>query len=140
MKFTILLFLAILAIACHTKKEQQTNEATSCYTYTENRDTVKMTLTIANKNVTGELTYRLFEKDRNDGHFNGVMSGDTIIADYEFESEGMRSVREVIFLKRGTAFVEGFGPTDSSGARFLTHRELTFSGIELHKCDCSATH
>jgi hypothetical protein len=39
--------------------------------------------------VVGNLCYRFFEKDKNDGTVIGKLQGDTLIADYTFMSEGV---------------------------------------------------
>jgi hypothetical protein len=131
---------AMMVMACNKKSEREEvvehAAARSCYIYFGNMDTVRITITIQDKNVSGELTYRHFEKDSNDGQLKGVLSGDTIIAEYTFESEGIKSIREVAFLKQGTTLLEGFAPMDTTGTRFSSHRDITFSGIELHKTDC----
>nr|GFC68635.1 hypothetical protein [Tanacetum cinerariifolium] len=38
------------------------------------------------------------------------MHGDTLVADYTFQSEGTTSIRQVVFLRRDIGFIEGFGP------------------------------
>jgi hypothetical protein len=133
----MVLIAAMMVIACN-KKTEVAGEAAGqlCYIYVENKDTVKMTITIQDKTLIGELRYKLFEKDRNYGQLQGVISGDTIIANYEFESEGKKSIREVAFLRTENTLIEGFGPMDTTGTRFSSHRVLTFTGFELHKTDC----
>lgn len=92
-------------------KDGQSEEShrTECYAYVKGRDTVMMQLNVAAEEYTGTLSYNFYEKDRNKGTFSGEMKGDTLIAEYIFDSEGMRSIREVVFLKRDGKLVEGFG-------------------------------
>lgn len=129
----IIVFAALLTlIACNTKTEtsgtnsEQTPSEESakhlCYRHFMNKDTVKMSLTINGKEVSGDLTYNLFEKDRNTGKFHGTISGDTITADYDFQSEGMMSTRKVIFLRKNNALVEG--------------NDGTFEGLTLLESAC----
>jgi hypothetical protein len=108
--------LALLA-ACHEQATQTTEAPTAaaptgpqCYAYRTDTDTVRLTLQTTQATVTGELAYRYFEKDRNQGTIRGTMHGDTLLADYTFQSEGRQSVREVAFLRRDIGFVEGYGP------------------------------
>ena len=109
--------LALLA-ACHEQTTQTTEAPTAaaptgpqCYAYRTETDTVRLTLQNTQPTtVTGQLTYRYFEKDRNQGTIRGTMHGDTLLADYTFQSEGRQSVREVAFLRRDIGFVEGYGP------------------------------
>ena len=62
--------------------------------------------------MNGTLSYNLFEKDKNNGTITGIVKGDTIIADYTFQSEGTTSTREVVWLKKNDDLVEGFGDTE----------------------------
>lgn len=78
-----------------------------------------MSITINDKSVNGDLIYNLFEKDRNEGKFTGILSGDTIIAQYEFQAEGMMSTREAKFIKKGKVIVD-----------------IDFTGYELHQTEC----
>jgi len=107
----------ILLAACHEQTAQTTQVPTAaaptgpqCYAYRTDTDTVRLTLQTTQTTVTGQLAYRYFEKDRNQGTIRGQMHGDTLLADYTFQSEGRQSVREVAFLRRDTGFIEGYGP------------------------------
>lgn len=81
-----------------------------CYIYTKNRDTASLKLNLAGEELTGELDYRPYGKDSNTGKIAGEMKGDTIIAEYTFDSEGMRSVREVVFVRKDDGNIyEGTG-------------------------------
>jgi hypothetical protein len=114
-----LLFASSLALlaACHEQTTQATQEAAApaptgpqCYAYRTETDTIRLTLQTTQPTVTGQLAYRYFEKDRSQGTIRGTMHGDTLLADYTFQSEGTTSVREVAFLRRDIGFVEGYGP------------------------------
>jgi len=56
-------------------------------------DTIRLNLTQQGTDVSGPLAYLLTEKDSNTGTLSGQMRGDTLIADYTFQSEGEESVR-----------------------------------------------
>jgi len=109
--------LSLLA-ACHEQTSQGTQEPTAaaaptgpqCFAYRTETDTVRLTLQTTPPTVTGQLAYCYFEKDRNTGTISGTMHGDTLLADYTFQSEGTTSVRQVAFLRRDIGFVEGYGP------------------------------
>jgi hypothetical protein len=90
-----------------------------CYAYTTAKDTVRLTLIATQPTVTGQLSYRYFEKDRNEGTIRGNMHGDTLRAEYTFQSEGVASVREVAFVRRGTGFVEGYGDVVERGGAMV---------------------
>jgi hypothetical protein len=136
--------LIVIAIAgCNSKKLAQDERiaslpaaAQTCYLHAGDKDTVRLTLTFDNQSVSGELTYNIFEKDGNVGTLRGRTIGDTILASYEFQSEGVKSVRDVAFLKRDETLVEGFAPMDSSGIHFANRAELDFTGIVLKAVNC----
>jgi hypothetical protein len=110
-----------------------------CYTYIKNRDTVSMKLNIAGEEYTGELNYRFFEKDKSKGTFAGEMKGDSLIAEYTFDSEGMRSVREIVFLRKGGNLVEGYGDIKDEGTKvmFKDRSKLTFGdAVVLTRVPC----
>ena len=132
-----LLFASSLALlaACHEQTNQASQEPTAptpagpqCYAYRTETDTVRLTLQTTQPTVTGQLAYRFFEKDRNQGTIRGVMHGDTLLADYTFQAEGTTSVREVAFLRRDIGFVQGYGPvTEVQGkTMFKLPRTLHF--------------
>lgn len=99
----------------------------SCYRYTKNRDTVFLKVERFPNVVTGTMIYALYEKDRNTGEIEGRMTGDTLVADYNFMSEGNRSTRQVVFLIQGDTATEGYGDL----------KAVDFSkGLKLSKVSC----
>ncbi len=157
MKTTHLLILLTVALfsACNSNKTN-TDEAplkdstsaasvtptsqTQCYALmTAQGDTITLTLTQQGLDVHGTLVYSLFEKDRNIGTLRGRMHADTLRADYTFESEGVESVREVVFLAKGENFVEGYGSMEETDNKtiFSPGAILTFDSEEaLKKTEC----
>ena len=156
MKIKLLIFsVAIILGGCGTKKsttgestavsQQDSNYSgshsaggnqTECYALTTmNGDTVQLSLTRQGPAVSGTLLYSLAEKDRNMGVLRGRMRGDTLLADYVFESEGETSVREVVFLAKGDGFVEGYGAVEEKNGRmiFSPDSTITFSDDEVLK-------
>lgn len=127
-----------------TEKEMEQPEvvvsAKDCYLYVKGKDTVKMALVTANgNNVSGDLVYNFYEKDKNSGTVSGMFKGDTLYADYTFQSEGMSSVRETVFIKKGNTLVEGFGEISEKDNKqvFKDKKALKFDGtIVLEKVDC----
>lgn len=100
----------------------------NCYQGIFKRDTISLNLNIKGDNVAGDLSYRIFEKDRNTGTVEGTIKGDSIKGFYTFRSEGMESIREVVFLRYKGGLVEGFGEVKEQDGRtvFTDHRQLSF--------------
>src|SRR5688572_4082270 len=81
-----------------------------CYQMILKKDTATLVLEVRDSTVTGNLNYHWNEKDWNEGSLKGVLRNDAIHADYTFQSEGMTSVREVVFrIEENGYLVEGFG-------------------------------
>ncbi len=91
----------------------------SCYGYTSAKDTVNLHFQISGNIVTGDLAYNYFAKDKNTGTIQGNMKGDTLFAEYKFMSEGSESIREVVFLKKGNDFVEGYGDVEEKNGKMI---------------------
>jgi hypothetical protein len=116
------------------------SDSQECYAFVKNRDTVSMKIHAKGEEYSGDLSYNLFEKDRNKGTFGGEMKGDTLITEYTFDSEGMRSVREAVFLKKDGKLYEGFGEVLEKEGKtvFKDRSKLNFGGaIVLEKTACN---
>jgi hypothetical protein len=102
-----------------------------CYENQGGTDTVQLRLTDSAGIVSGDLNYRIQGKDANHGSFTGKMFGDTLIADYNFRSEGVQSVRQIAFLKKDSFLVEGFGPVNQVGKqmKFQSMDSLSFNEV-----------
>lgn len=134
-------------IACQNNQSSRPNEDTTivvaakqeCYSYTKNKDTASLIIISSDHIITGELHYKLFEKDSNHGLIKGEMRGDTLVADYTFGSEGSQSIRQVAFLKKDGKLLEGFGDvTEENGKMvFKDISTLKFGGaVEFTKANC----
>lgn len=110
-----------------------------CYRYVSKRDTVLLQMEKINDDVAGTLSYSYFEKDKNDGTFEGKMVGDTLFANYTFGSEGSVSVREIIFVKKETNLVEGFGEVEEVDGKMKFKDNVKYSlneAMALEEIDC----
>jgi hypothetical protein len=99
-----------------------------------------MRINVTDNLVTGELDYYIFEKDSNKGTIRGRMSGDTLLADYTFLSEGTTSVREIVMVKKGGDFLEGYGEVEETEgkANFVNPKKLKFKdGLTFRKTNCN---
>jgi len=88
---------------------------TGCYFMNIEKDSAMANFLVNNKNVSGKLEYKRFQKDSNTGHFAGTMDSSKINGWYTFQSEGMISVRQVIFKIHGNTFSEGYGDIELKG-------------------------
>jgi hypothetical protein len=84
------------------------------------------------------LYYKRFEKDKNEGVFNGVVKDSLIVANYTFASEGVHSVRETAFLINGDLLFEGYGEIMEQGAstKFVNLNKLNFLKNPFIKTSC----
>ncbi len=149
MKKSILFFAAIATItfsSCKNETKKDDSEVMApeetdimesdvnspeiaCYRYVSKKVTVLLQMEKMNDEVAGTLSYSYFEKDKNDGTFEGKMVGDTLLADYTFGSEGSVSVRELMFVKKGNKLVEGFGEMEevSGEMKFKKNTKYSFN-------------
>ncbi len=122
-------WLIIVAASCTRpaeNKEQQTDTPQDhCYQYVSPEDSIHLSMRTKGDSITGSLSIYPREKDRNTGTFKGAFRGDTLLADYTFMSEGVISVRQVIFLRKEDMLLEGYGETDSLG-RFTDLNAIRF--------------
>jgi hypothetical protein len=110
-----------------------------CYEYVQGKDTIQAKLLVQNNTVSGDLFYKLFEKDKNSGKVVGTISGDTLLADYTFMSEGTESTRQVVFLRKNKTLIEGYGESIEKEGKtvFKETKKLNFtSGISLNEIPC----
>lgn len=146
--------IAVLILVCFSCKDQdeqknispKVSESTElsknleCYSYIKNQDTIYLSYTnLEDSTVEGNLIYKLFEKDRNQGHFKGKWTGDSLFADYEFESEAAISTREIFFFKTDSGLIEGYGPVKDTLNKivFQEHSTLILNeNILLEPVDC----
>ena len=115
-------------------------QTTECYSFVKDKDSITLKLVLNDSLVSGDLNYNFFEKDRNTGSITGKLTGDTIIAEYYFMSEGLQSSREVAFLRKGDSMLEGFGGVEDINGKtvFKDRATLTFDTVNvLTKVDCA---
>ncbi len=121
------------------KTKSNINEPQTCYVFDNGKDKIEMQITITNNVVNGQLNYNYFQKDKNSGTIEGKMISDTLFANYTFMSEGKESKRDVVFLKRGDNFVEGYGNINpATGEPDLSNKSAIKFGNDfiLEKRDC----
>lgn len=142
----IALSLAIFA-SCNTEKKQESTTKTevkttpteTCYQHTKDSSTIKLDVIINDNMVTGNLLYDYYQKDKNQGTIKGQLKSDTLFADYTFISEGVESVREVVFIKTANGWVEGYGEIDDKNGKvtFKNRNKITFdNNVTLKETTC----
>ena len=123
-----------------TKLLSKMNEPSACYNYSKDSNNVMMHISIVDNMVKGDLLIEYYQKDKNKGKIIGEMKGDTLYAEYTFNSEGLNSVREVAFLKKGNEFNEGFGDVEEKSGKMIFKNKATIkfeNSMPLTKIKCT---
>lgn len=110
-----------------------------CYQMTMKRDTADLHITVKDSIVTGTLAYKFFEKDKNTGTIKGVLRDNKIYADYTFLSEGVTSVREVIFKISNSSLLQASGELKEENGKvvFTNVNDLDYNNLyPFIKVDC----
>lgn len=111
-----------------------------CYVSSVDNNRVSLSFTVnSHQDFIGKLSYDLVGKDKSEGMIAGSVEGDTLIADYTFKSEGIESVREVAFLQKDGAYIEGYGDVIETNGKvsFKDKKKLKFDQKNiLTKVDC----
>ncbi|MDD5721223.1 MAG: MliC family protein [Candidatus Pacebacteria bacterium] len=86
------------------------------------------------ESFTGKLDIKNFEKDSSTGTLAGTYKNGILLADYTFQSEGMKSVGWVAFKKVDGGFIRGFGDTGTEErAQFIDLSKITFDTTVVYK-------
>ena len=105
-----------------------------CFQGISKKDTFNLSMQVdANQEVKGELSYVFFEKDKNNGTIVGQMKGDTLKANYTFMSEGKKSDREVVFLRKGKIIIEAYGDVEEKEGKtiFIDPKKMYFDSANV---------
>ncbi|MFT3978821.1 MAG: hypothetical protein QM687_17410 [Ferruginibacter sp.] len=112
---------------------------TACFAQQNLNDSIELSLKIEGNKASGSLNYLFKDKDSNRGTIEGTMKGDTLIADYTFNSEGVSSVRQVAFLVQADKATEGYADLEQKDGKliFKDIAAISFSkGLVLPKQNC----
>lgn len=131
--------VVIAPVAVEAPMETTTKE---CYQAIIEKDTITLTVDINSINeFTGELEYSYVQDHKNFGTLLGNVKGDTIYADYTFQSEGKTSIKELAFLKKDSnTLIEGYGTTVEMNGKvaFKDKKNIKYDGnVIYNKIDCS---
>ena len=116
------------------------NNVSGCYRTVTGRDTVELTIKQSGSSVKGALRFDNYEKDSSHGTVDGSIKGDTLVLWYDFNSEGMHSVMEIVLHKKGNNLLRAIGPIINKGdtALFKDHTQLSFDEkLTLQKINCN---
>jgi len=120
------------------EKELTPSLETGCYIYNDGKSIINFEITETGNQISGKLTYELYEKDSNKGTFTGNTSNDKLFGIYTFESEGIESSREVAFMIKDDLLIEGYGELNESGNAFKDKKTIKYvSKMPLKKTDCN---
>lgn len=111
-----------------------------CYQQVLKKDTADMRLEMKDSIISGYLRYNRFQKDGNIGSFKGVLRDSLLIVDYTFRSEGMTSVREIIFKAKNNQLYEAVGKRDERTGKniYVSKDTLQYNAMPpFVKVDCN---
>lgn len=120
-------------------KAPELTAVSECYEFVQQKDTISLSYFQEGANVTGKLRFKNYEKDSSSGPVEGEFAGDTLKLVYTFDSEGMRSVREIFFLKRAKTLIMGTGDMEEQDAMqvYKDRRNVKYDqSIVLVNTDC----
>lgn len=116
-KIMAVLSIAIAFASCKQNIKEETNVTDSTETlskekvYIHNKNKNEFTLSFIQEgdSVVGKYSYHLNGRDENNGTIKGVIKDNLLIADYDFMSEGIKSIRQVVFKMEDDSLLEGYG-------------------------------
>ena len=156
MKPVFFILITVIFFACNNTSQQSeassedsvaiTAEKTEpvggeqCYLFVAAKDTYALKLDMIGTAVKGTAVFRNFEKDSNHGTLEGKADGDIIRLWYNFQSEGMNSVRELYFKKEGDKLVTGVSneAIRADTAYVPDAKAVVYNGPVYIKGDCAA--
>lgn len=90
-----------------TRPDQALRDGWHCFEYTMDRDTYDIRLNINQQAVTGHMRFKNYQKDSSEGAITGTLVEDILNIYYNFESEGMSSVRQIMLKVRNNLVITG---------------------------------
>ena len=80
-----------------------------CYEMIISGDTAFMNIEQSSDMLNGTLKYKRKDKDSNNGKIVLTKTGNRAEGYYTFQSEGLKSVRQIVFKINNNSFAEGYG-------------------------------
>lgn len=118
---TLNILLSFCLFAACTSGEHRGSSGTIAghYLFHSNGDTIDMVLKQEKDSIFGELKYAFSGKDRNIGNINGRLEDSLITAEYDFVSEGIPSIRQVVFKLTDQGLIEGYGEIEENNGKMV---------------------
>ena len=127
--YLVLIMISITAAGCGETEKKAKDEAVAvsdvtttnytsyagCHQMVMDKDTAYMSLQSGGDSLYGPLEYKRFEKDRNKGTVILTEKNNKLEGWYRFQSEGMNSVRQIIFKMNGDSLSEAYGDIELKG-------------------------
>jgi hypothetical protein len=88
---------------------------TGCYRQIIDRDSIVLNITERNGTVTGTAAFKNYQKDSSRGTVKGKRENGQLVLLYEFFSEGMNSVMELVFKPAPDGMIKGSGELVNRG-------------------------
>lgn len=106
---------------------------TSCFLYTHELDSVRLSVTVVNDSASGTLHFKNHQIDGSQGSITGRFHGDTLLVIYDFHAEGTDNRTEEAFLKRGANLIRGAGDWEPIGNtyRFTNRSSIDFEAGQI---------
>jgi hypothetical protein len=160
MRYFILYLITLNLVACNNSSDVQddsTNTDTirkikhtaaapldysGCYRQIIGRDTILLQLVQDNDRFTGKMEFDNYEKDASHGLVKGHLENGNIVLWYDFTSEGMQSVMEVILKPVSSHMIRAVSSiTNRADTVLLQHDKLNFDlSNSLIRFDCTGWH
>ncbi|QJB30183.1 hypothetical protein HF329_02200 [Chitinophaga oryzae] len=121
------------------KTDVTSGSSDGCFLKTNGKDSVSLQLHIRDTSISGDLSYRYFEKDKNTGTISGNIRNNIIHAQYAFMSEGVQSTRPVVFKLQDDKIYEAVPDSiNPEGIPVFTNNDaaLKFDVEPLSKISC----
>ncbi len=115
--------------AADSLAQSSTGAQAACYLAVDDRDTIRLQLTINDSLVSGKMQYDNYQVDGNIGTVQALKQGGRISGHFTFFAEGMWSVREIIFEERNGQLLQASTNNMSYGKdtmRFTNTQNLAF--------------
>ena len=117
-----------------------TVDFSGCYRKVLQRDTILLHIQQSGDSVSGTKSFDNYQKDSSRGTVKGSVQNDTVVLWYDFFSEGMHSVMEIILKKTEDGLVRAVGAFEAKGGTsvFKNHNGLKFDPQQaLKKIECT---